>query len=228
LDTTRFQSFDNILMELTRHGILQDFILIENGPLPIYEEHFKEAALLLPPSKEELSFLIPNPPRIRANVNIPELLESKGMGTLSACTRDRIKFINDKIGIEFFFVDLGKGSEGAKWIPELKIKATPVRYRHFFQTYNTLMTYKGMRVKVPEPEAFVLLKYLLIIEISAKNTEKRESEIKIAKALENFLLLQGSEEKFITYFDSMSKGWQKKLMPLLKEYESELVTILGK
>lgn len=224
-NNSNLKLFEDILRDFDSHGIMQDFILIGSWALRVYKEHFDNDPQVPIVATQDVDLLIPNPPKRSTPVNVPELLENHGLDILTDCTGQKIKFVSEEIEVEFLFVDQGKGMQGAKRIPELNITATPLRYMHFIQSYSTRMTYKGIEVTVPEPEAFVLLKYLLTIERTGKYTAKIAKDIKTAKDLEFFLLDQGSQEKFIEYYNSMSKSWKKKLMPILKEHDSELVKL---
>lgn len=224
-DNSNLKLFEDILKDFDSHGILQDFILIGSWALRIYKEHYGNDPQVPIVATQDVDLLIPNPPKKSTSVNVPELLESHGLDILTDSSGQKVKFVSKEIEVEFLFVDQGRGMQGAKRIPELNITATPLRYMHFIQTYCTQMTYKGINVTVPEPEAFVLLKYLLTIERTGKYTAKIAKDIKTAKDLEFFLLDQGSGDKFVEYFTAMSKSWKKKLMPILREHDSELVPL---
>ena len=82
---------------------------------------------------------------------------------------------------------------------------------HFIQSYSTTMDYKGLPVRVPEPEAFVLMKYLLTIERTGKYKTKISKNISTAKNLGFFLLEKGSQEQFVEYFRCFSSSSQNAL-----------------
>jgi hypothetical protein len=225
LQNNNLRLFEDILRDFDSHGILQDFILIGSWALRVYKEHFNDDPQIPIVATQDVDLLIPNPPKKSHQVDVPKLLEKHGLDILTDCSGQKIKFVCEEIEVEFLYVEQGRSKGGAMKIPDLKITATPLRYMHFIQTYSTFMTYQGLQVKVPEPEVFVLLKYLLIIERTGKYITKIAKDISTAKDLEFFLLEQGSQDRFIEYFQSMSKSWQKKLMPILREHDSELIPL---
>jgi len=218
--------FEEILKDFHSHGILQDFILIGSWCLKVYKEHYGDDPSIPVVATHDVDFLIPNPPKKSPEVNVPEILEQHGLEILTDASGAKMKFVSPEIEVEFLYVEKGAGEGSSKRIKDLKIVATPLRYMHFIQSYSTTMHYKGIPVQVPMPEAFVLMKYLLTVERTGVYAEKIPKDIKTARDLEFFLLDQGAD--FKPYYDAMPKKWQKKLMNVLREHDSELVEILSK
>ena len=88
-----------------------------------------------------------------------------------------------------------------------------------------MMEYKQFSLRVPVPAVFVLMKYLLVKKRKQKDIDKIAKDISTAKEFEFFLLENGKQDDFIFYFKKMPKKWQKDLLKILKENESDLVEV---
>ena len=67
--------FESILGDFHRQGILQSFILIGSWVLRVYAEHYDHNPQIPIVSTQDLDLLVENPPRIKKEVNVAELLE---------------------------------------------------------------------------------------------------------------------------------------------------------
>lgn len=88
-----------------------------------------------------------------------------------------------------------------------------------------LMKYKQFSVRVPVPEVFVLMKYLIVTRRKPGDKGKIAKDISTAQELESFLLENGKKDDFIFYYRKMPKKWRKDLLKILKENESVLLDI---
>ena len=95
----------------------------------------------------------------------------------------------------------------------------------FIQDNSKLMEYKQFSLRVPVPAVFVLMKYLLVKKRKPGDADKITKDISTAKELEFFLLENGKQDDFIFYFKKMPKKWQRDLLKILKENESDLVEV---
>lgn len=66
------------------------------------------------------------------------------------------------MAVEFLIPENGAGVSHAIEIEDLNVTAQPLRYLSIAYDYSMPVEYHGLRVRVPEPEAFVLLKLLVI------------------------------------------------------------------
>jgi len=219
--------FESILGDFHRQGILQSFILIGSWVLRVYAEHYDHNPQIPIVSTQDLDLLVENPPRIKKEVNVAELLEKYELEASFSPTGDQMKFVSPDFEVEFLFSEKGKGEGRGKLIKELGITATPLRYMNFLQNYTRIMKYKDIPVRVPEPPAFVLMKYLLIKKRKTVQMLKIQKDISTARDLELFLLEQGYEEDIKLCYQRMPKKWRQSLLSILMENNSELYNLLA-
>lgn len=79
-----------------------------------------------------------------------------------------------------------KSNDGASPVEKLHLSAQPLRYLSLAFDHTVFVEYCGHSVRVPEPEAFVLLKLLVIPR--RKNDAKVAKDIQTVQDLGEFLL----------------------------------------
>lgn len=219
--------FESILKDFDDNGILQDFILIGSWALRVYSEHFQNDPQVPVVATQDMDFLVTNPPKVSREVDVPELLSKYDLEEQYSPRGDYSKFIGPDFEVEFLYPEKGRGEPTGKKISDLKIIATPLRYMNFIQDYAVTMEYKGHEVRVPEPTVFVLMKYLLTIKRKAEDKAKIAKDLSTAQDLEFFLLENDYQDDFIEQFNDMPKKWQKDLLKVLEENDSDLPEVLS-
>jgi hypothetical protein len=110
-------------------------------------------------------------------------------------------------------------------VTALKIVAQGLRYVSLAEQYAVGMTYNGLPIRVPEPAAFVLLKFLTSEE--RKDLSKRERDISTASQLAEFLLERPAQfVKLSEVFASMPKRWQTKILSIVNDSSPALHQLL--
>ena len=219
--------FHSILMEFDRIGILDDFILIGSWALRVYRENFKQDPRIPIVATQDLDFLLENPVKVTRPADVGLILAQFGMEEERSVSGQYAKFVGVDMEVEFLFPDKGRGASGGIRIPELGIVAQPLRYLHFIQDFSKTMDYQGIAVRVPEPEVYVLMKYLLTIKRTGAYRVKIAKDISTARELESFLLETGAHDVFRDRYRIMPGKWRNDLMRVLEENDSDLVQILG-
>ena len=217
--------FESILKDFDENGILQDFILIGSWTLRVYSYHFKNDPQIPIVATQDLDLLVTNPPEVSREVDIPELLSKYDLEEEHSFLDGLSKFVSPDFEVEFLYPEKGKGNPKGKIIKGFSIIATPLRYMSFIQDNSKLMEYKQFSLRVPVPAVFVLMKYLLVKKRKPGDADKITKDISTAKELEFFLLENGKQDDFIFYFKKMPKKWQRDLLKILKENESDLVEV---
>ncbi len=185
--------FENILLALNKAGILQDIILIGSWVLPVYKYHFSNSPEIPILRTTDIDFLITNPPRIRKKVDVSVILKSLGFEETFSLSNNFTKFSHVDFEIEFLIPELSRGYDKAVYIEELNVIAQPLRYLHFIQNHTMLMDFGIMKIQVPEPAAYVLMKYLLTIK--RKDGNRIAKDLRTANELTNFLLSKPEQRK---------------------------------
>ncbi|RKX83139.1 MAG: hypothetical protein DRP58_09255 [Spirochaetes bacterium] len=217
--------FESILKDFDDNGILEDFILIGSWSLRVYSYHFQNDPQIPIVATQDLDLLVPNPPEISREVDIPLLLRKYDLEEEHSFLDGLSKFVSPDFEVEFLYPDNGRGNSKGKNIKDFSIIATPLRYMSFIQDNSELMEYKQFSLRVPLPVVFVLMKYLLVKKRKPGDAEKISKDISTAKDLEFFLLENGKQDDFLFYFKKMPEKWRKNLFKILTENESDLVEV---
>ncbi|MCF7793077.1 MAG: nucleotidyltransferase domain-containing protein [Candidatus Cloacimonetes bacterium] len=217
--------FENILLALNKAGILQDIILIGSWVLPVYKYHFSNSAGIPILRTTDIDFLITNPPGIKKKVDVSAILKSLGFEETFSLLNNFTKFSHVDFEIEFLIPKLGRGNDKAIYIEELNVIAQPLRYLNFIQNNTIVMDFGIMKIRVPEPAAFVLMKYLLTIK--RKDEKKIAKDLRTANELTDFLLSKSDQRKNLKIlFSEMPRKWQRKLMKIIYDNCFELYKLL--
>jgi len=216
------------LKALYRSGALQNLILIGSWCHYFYKIYFKNSTEIPAVRTLDIDFLIPNPPMIRREVNIPEVLKSLDFIPEHNYTTGHTKYVHPELELEFLTPELGrgKGSEPYK-ISKLHINAQGLRYLNILQAHTIKIKYDDIKICIPEPAAFVLHKFI-VFERRIKK-EKMIRDLKAAKEIGEFLLkYKEQSEKLNKIFISLPKTWQKRIKNNLIDNSQALYNLLNK
>ena len=213
--------FLKVMDTLNTHLVLGQVILIGSWCQFFYQHYFNEEVLIPAVRTLDLDFLIPNPPNIKEDVNVSDLLTGMGFTIQTHSHSGLIKYNHPDLMVEFLIPELGKGKDTAYDIPKLHINAVGLRYLNLLQDHILEIKYEHLNIRLPEPAAFVLHKH--IISERRLNVDKRNKDKQSAIELGKFLLsLPNQREKLIEVFSGMPKKWQKNLLSILAQYHIEM------
>ena len=217
--------FDRVLNELDKAGVLTEMMLIGSWVLPVYREYFDNTPEIPLLRTTDLDFLISNPPKIKQACDISNILKRLNFEEEMSVMGGFSKFIHPELEVEFLIPELGRGRKTAYSVKELGISAQPLRYMNIFYDFKLITEYNNIRVCVPEPTAFVLMKF--IISRKRKDKLKIRKDIFTATQLTDYLLQFSDQQRlFLKVFDSMPKGWQKSLKQILAVHHPSLFKLL--
>lgn len=221
---TKSKLFFNILRDLQTEGILNDIIIIGSWTHHFYRIQFKDTTRISAVRTLDVDFLIPNPPRIKKDVNIQEMLKKYQFKVITSYPTGYTKYQNPELDVEFLISELGpEKKSGQIQIDKLHIQANKIRMLNFLQSYTTTIidTENNITARVPEPAAYVLHK--LIIAQRRTAPDKKAKDLKAAQEIGNLLLENPTQKKKLKYiFQEIPKGWQRKIIKSAKENFSEL------
>jgi len=209
--------FLNTLNVLEKAGVLEDIILIGSWCHYFYRVYFSNAQEIPLLRTLDIDFLIPNPPKIHKDVNIPEILETLDFVSSHDYLTGYTKYVHPELELEFLIADLGRGKGNKPYeIPKLHINAQGLRFLNLLQSHTIKIEYENVNVIVPEPAAYVLHKF--IIQERRLNKEKQKRDLLSAKEIGEFLLQNKTQQKKITeIFNSLPAKWQKLVLRNLKD-----------
>lgn len=215
-----------IMKELQNKGVLDELILIGGWCLYFYQVYFNNDPKVPILRTADIDFLIPRPIMVKKEVNIHEILSNLKFKAIRSLGNEFTKYIHRDLEIEFLAPELGRGQSEPFQVPQLHIEAVTLRYLNLLQAHIITINYNGITIKVPEPAAFALHKYILST-IRQRTSQKSEKDLITAQALSKFLLTQEVQRHQLKLvYDGMPKSWQKKLMGILKIYHMELINFL--
>ena len=209
--------FFKILNSLHNAGVLEDIILIGSWCHYFYKDYFSNAPEIPLLRTLDIDFLIPNPPRIQKEVNIPEMLENLNFTPIHNYLTGYTKYVHPELEIEFLIADLGKGKGNEPYqISKLHINAQGLRFLNLLQSHTIKIKYLDITVTVPEPAAYVLHKFIIYERRSSKTKQLRD--LLSAKEIGEFLLENKTQQRKITeIFISLPAKWQKVILRNLKD-----------
>jgi hypothetical protein len=110
-------------------------------------------------------------------------------------------------------------------VPALKVTAQGLRYLDLADQFAVEMRYRGFKVRVPEPGAFIVLK--LLTSEKREDPAKRERDISTAVQLADFVLSnQGQTNKFKEIWSTLPIGWQRTILRIANKIPSQLPKLL--
>jgi hypothetical protein len=207
---------ERVLRQLHENGILSDLILLGSWYLAVYRENFQQSPEIPLLRTLDVDFLIPNPSIINKPADVPDLLQHLGFDVIYSVLGGFSKFMHPELEIEFLTPELGKGRSTPYKVTALKIVAQRLRYVSLAEQYAVGMTYNGLPVRVPEPAAFVLLKFLT--SEKRKNLSKGKRDISTASQLAEFLLGKPAQGQLVLSLptgDNSNFGFNAQMLPYI-------------
>lgn len=221
----RFELFNNVLTTLIDNEVLENLILIGGWCPYFYKFYFNNAPEIPALRTMDIDFLIPRPLSIKNDVDVGSVLEQLGFSPEHSQLTGYVKFVHPDLEIEFLTPEYGKGEDKPFYVKKLHISAQQLRYLNLLQKYTIEVPFGKSKIRVPEPSAYVLHKFIL--STKRKDNKKKEKDIIAAKEMGEFLL-QSMEErnKLMKIYRDSPKGWQKTLNKILKHSFNDLYSFL--
>lgn len=217
--------FFAILTRLDQEEVLHDIILIGGWCPLVYKEYFNNHVEISVQRTVDLDFLVPYPPRIHKDVNVPQILKTLGFDNKISLLDGYEKYVHPDLEIEFLTPERRRGAGKPYIISKLHINAQGLRYLDLLQNNCMKATYRGISINVPEPAAYVLHKF--IVSERRKNNFKQEKDIVTALQLSEFLLKQNSQEKKLRdVYLSIPDKWKKNLLRVVRKYSDKMYAFL--
>jgi hypothetical protein len=209
--------FLTIIDRLAQGGVLTDIVLIGSWVLPIYREYFNDAPEIPVLRTTDVDFLVGMPPKVQREFDVPAALSELGFEPEWALQGGYCKYVHPEMEVEFLIPEQGRGTGGSISVDALQVRAQPLRFLSLAFDRSMVVHYRGYEIRVPEPEAFVLLKLLVIPR--RKDRSKARKDAYTARSVGEYLLDNAErKEKLIEVFADLPKGWQQKIRSAAKEH----------
>ncbi len=203
---------------LHKSGVFEYIILIGSWCHHFYRVYFNNAPEIPVVRTMDIDFLIPNPAKIRKDINIPEILRTLDFIPTHSYTTGYTKYEHP---------ELGRGKNKPYEIPKLHINAQGLRYLNLLQSNVLKIKYKQMLIQLPEPAAYVLHKFIIFER--RKKKSKKERDLLAAKDIGEFLLQNKTQrKKLLEIFHSLPLKWQKTIIKNVKTHSELLFDFLSK
>ncbi len=177
--------FRVILEALDRGGALRNLTLVGSWCLVLYQYHFESKEIPVYRTLD-VDFLVSRPVNIVDKVSVPAILRELGFDLLGN-SFGQTKFVHPKLDVDFVIPELGAGQTKSIEVAQFGIDAVPLRYLQMLQDSTMRIPFGSTVVRLPEPAAFVLHKYILST-VRIKKPEKSAKDLLTAQELSRFLL----------------------------------------
>ena len=210
-----------VLKKLQNAGALQYLILAGSWCQYFYRILFAGAAEIPLLRTTDIDFLIPNPPGVKQPVDVSKILIELGFDEQLDYKTGLVKYVHPDLEIQFLTPERGRGRDTPYAIKNLHINAEGLRYLNLLEKYSFEMLHDGIRIRLPEPEAFVLQKILASQE--REDPAKKEKDLLSAQAIGEFCLQDKKRRARIkTLFMGIPQKWQKRILTALKNRSADL------
>jgi hypothetical protein len=217
--------FERVLNALNAEGVLDELVLLGSWCLAVYSENYGGSPEIPLLRTLDVDFLVPNPIRTKKKADIPELLKELGFDVVYSVVSGYSKFVHPELEIEFLTPEVGRGRSTPYKVTALKITAQGLRYVGLADQYAVEMHYRGIKVRVPHPAAFVLLK--LLTSEKRKKLTKKERDVSTAVQLAEFILSTPAQtDKFREIWSSLPQKWRSTVLRIADRVDSPLSTLL--
>lgn len=207
--------FLELLGVLERLALLEDLILVGSWCHLFYRAYFQDPLAVEAIRTTDVDFLISNPNKGRQERDVPAALHELGFLTQHSFLSGWTKYVHKDLELEFLTPKRGQGEEQTFAIKPLKLEAHSIRFLDFLQDHAIAVKHAGFTVRVPEPAAYVLHKFLIN---PSRSEKKRFKDMETITKLSDYMVKRPAErERFRILFAEMPKGWKKVVLEITKE-----------
>lgn len=220
-ENEQFKVLIQILKRFQAVGVLDELMLIGSWCLHFYRFAFEHPDALPAFRTMDVDFLIPNPNRLKKEVDVPEILKQEGFVSTFNRASGIVKYDHPELRVEFLVPELGRGHDRPQEIKKLNVKAQGLRYLNLLLEYPRLVSCEGLRVRVPEPAVFALHK--LIISARRLNKAKQKTDLEMAVGLLGFLYARPNEVARIkSILRAIPKKWLATILSISEKHSPRL------
>lgn len=217
----KFELLYSVLSALHKAGVLCDCILIGSWCQDFYRHMFGNPFQIPAATTTDADLLVPKKMKFKPPVDITAIMKENGFKTEFGLDSKLIKFIHEDFKFEFLTEAGAKSEENVHIFKNLNLAAQELHFMNIPLSYNFVMNFRDITIRIPEPEAFALHK--LIVSQRRHNPLKKEKDIATARGLfEYFTTREQHKKRLHQIFNEFSNGWQKKIIEALKNTDIEL------
>lgn len=223
MTNSAIEKFDEILHVLNKVGALKRLILVGSWCLLVYREYYRNE--LIPALRTmDLDFLIEKPNEKLPVVDVPKALSNLGFELFFDVNSPLVKFERTDLEIEFLCPRL-RTKDVIVNISHLNLTAQILSYMEIAQKYSKVLEYKGISLKVPEPEAFVLHK-VLVYPLRGDSPKKQKDLFTVTNLFEVIVGNQESLNRMKEIFMGFPKKWRHMILKTTKKDLPQIEKVL--
>lgn len=195
-------------------GLLEHLVLVGSWCLPAYRDYFAGTGRIRTLRTRDLDFLVPIPSKLRAKVDMVELLDDLGFITGYRGTQGYMILEHPELSVEFLVPERGRGTDRAVMLPLLGVNAQPLRFMDVALMQLITGELHGVAVQVPHPACFVF--HRLLVAPRRRKEEGRLRDVEIAMHVIDLLIAKGEIYSTSTIFKDFPDSWQKTIIRELR------------
>lgn len=218
-----YRIFDAVIKRLHDEGVLNDMVLIGGWCLYLYRILYKNPPEIIALRTSDIDLLVPRKIRVAKKCDLTSVLKEMGFELLYD-PEGHIKFTREDFDVEFLTPEIGAGSAKPYEFKQLNLNAQQLRYLTILQDNLITINYRGIPVKIPDIQSFIIHKMLVV---DKRKPAKRIKDMETIKALLDFILTKPKLfEDFKVYYSQLLRPWQKQLLANAKRYLPDLYKML--
>ncbi len=226
MEKNQFELCLKVLRRLSEQNLLEDIILIGSWCMPFYKEYFSGVKYFSAYKTRDVDFLVPQPRRIKVNVDIAALLKDLGFVIGYTGSKGYMRLEHEDLVVEFLSPEKGRGTDKPVLLPQLRINAQALRFLNFLAGDIIKVKVEDFYISMPHPATFALHK--LIVSQRRAKEEKSEKDKSMAFELLNALMEKGEAQKIKAVFESIPPKWQKKIIRVIEETKNKEILMILK
>jgi hypothetical protein len=220
------QLFLKVLREFQNTGVLEDLVLIGSWCHYFYRIYFNDAPEIPLVRTLDLDFLVPGRRLAKKSIDIPGVLGKLGFEPVRHYPSGFVKYEHPDLEVEFLVPERGRGNDRPVKIDKLGINAQALRFLSILEDYTIEVSHSGVTVRLPEPAAYVLHKFIIARRRSKR--EKEERDLLAAKEIGEFILKEEMQQaRLRKIFTEWPRKWQRKVMASVRDESKELYAFLS-
>jgi hypothetical protein len=216
----KFELLYSVLSSLHKAGVLSDCVLIGSWCQDFYRHLWGNPFQIPAATTTDADLLIPKKMKFKLTADVAGIMQENGF-KLDFFHNGLMKFIHEDFKFEFLTEAGAKADETVFTFKNLNLTAQELHFMNIPLSYNFIIPFRDISIRLPEPEAFALHK--LIISQRRRNVEKREKDLSAAEGLFAYFATKESHRARLKHIlEEFPKGWRKKVDEALKKSGLEL------
>jgi hypothetical protein len=222
----KYELLSAVLKQLQAKGVLDGLVIAGSWCQYYYRVVFDNAPEIPLLRTLDIDFLVPNPSKFKTNVDVSQLLNQLGFDSDFDYHTGLVKYVHPDLEIQFLTPALGRAKDAPCEIKQLNINAESLTYMKMLQDHKFSMIHDGVTLWLPQPEAYVLHKILIIPK--RKDPAKKEKDLMAAKSIGELCLeYETRRQRLKAIYAELPKKWQRTITGVLEPLSAAMHSFLA-